>query len=436
MRRYFAIFVLSLMVLSFFTTESFAAPEEYVSWLKDLRSEMIKRGIKAEFFDKVYAEDYYENRPEVLKKDKKMVEFVPVSDEYLNRIVTKDRVVEARKKYKYAKEKYKNFEQSSVVPLNYLVAFWALETNFGKNKGRFNWVKCLTQLSYYGRRKKFFRNELFYALKILQDNDFDYTKILSSWDGGVGNFQFMPSTYAHFAVDYNNNGKIDLWEEEEDSFASAVNYLKKEGWQKDKIWGTRVELPWNFDYGKTGKKHKQSAKKWQEAGISVKIPNNMADEEAYILVPEGRRGNAYMVFKNFDVITRWNHSLNYALSVGILADYIASEDAWKKVESGALQPTRDEIKKLQNLYNRTFNKKIAEDGRVGLQTREAIKELQKKYKLPTDGYPDWRLMKRVNSEREYKNFVPVPPKQNSNNQYFSALRDKKNNVVSQKIKDE
>ena len=401
--------------LLFFSKACFAAPEEYTLWLQNLRKEMIEKGIKAEFFDKVYAADYYENQPEVIKKDKKMVEFVPISDEYLNKIVTKDRVIEARKKYKYAKEKHIKIEDNSVVPLNYLVAFWAVETNFGQNKGRFNWIKCLTQLSYYGRRKKFFRNELFYALKILQDNDFDHTKILSSWDGGVGNFQFMPSTYAHFAIDYNNNGKIDLWNEEEDSFASAANYLKKEGWQKGKIWGKKVDLPWNFDYAKSGKKYKQTAQKWQENGIKIKIPENMLNDEAYILIPEGRRGNAYMVFKNFDVITRWNHSINYALSVGILADYIASENVWKKVESGALQHSRDDIKRLQNLYNRTFNKKIIEDGKVGPQTREAIKELQRKYKLPQDGYPDWRLIKRVNNEKEYRNFVPLPPKRNGYN---------------------
>ena len=403
-----------LILLSFFmlfiSTASVAAPEEYSFWLQNLRHDMIARGIKAEFFDKVFSVDYYDEQPEVIIKDKKMVEFVPISDEYLNKIVTKVRVAKARERYKYASKNYAKLAEDSVVPLNYLVALWAVETNFGQNKGSFNWIKCLTQLSYYGRRKKFFRNELFYALKILQDNDFDHTKILSSWDGGVGNFQFMPSTYAHFAVDYNNNGKIDLWNEEDDSFASAANYLKKEGWQKDKIWGVVADLPWNFDYDRTGKNYKQPAKKWQEEGVSVKLPDNMVDDDAYILVPEGRRGNAYMVFKNFDVITRWNHSLNYALSVGVLADYILSENDWQKVESGALQHTRDDIKRVQNLYNRLFHKKIAEDGKVGPDTREAIKELQKKYKLPADGYPDWRLMRRVDNEQEYKNFVPLPPK--------------------------
>lgn len=410
MKKYIAIFILAFVAPLLFSAEVFATPEEYHNWLKELKTEMVGRGIDPKFFDKVYSVDYYEERPEVIQKDKKMVEFVPISNEYLNKIVTKDRVIEARKKYKYAKDKYAKITNNSVVPLNYLVAFWAVETNFGQNKGRFNWIKCLTQLSYYGRRKKFFRNELYYALKILQDNDFDHTQIFSSWDGGVGNFQFMPSTYAHFAIDYNQNGKTDLWNEDEDSFASAENYLKAEGWQKGKIWGVKADLPWNFDYQLTGKKHKQSASKWQESGIKVILPKNMKDDEAYILVPEGRRGNAYMVFKNFDVITRWNHSINYALSVGLLADYIISDNNWQKVQSGALQHTRDDIRKVQNFYNRAFHKKIAEDGKVGPQTREAIKKLQRKYKLPADGYPDWRLMKRVHNEKEYRNFIPMPSK--------------------------
>ena len=415
MSKKFFISVFVFGVLALFAADVSAAPEEYQNWVKELRKEMVTRGIKESFFDKVFAVDYYKEQPEVIKKDKKMVEFAPVSDEYLNKIVTKSRVEQARERYKYAKDKYIEIEKDSVVPINYLVAFWSVETNFGQNKGRFNWIECLTQLSYYGRRKNFFRNELYYALKVLQDNNFDHTKILSSWDGGVGNFQFMPSTYAHFAIDYNGNGKADLWNEEDDAFASASNYLKAAGWKKNKIWGAKAELPWNFDYNRTGKKHKQKAEQWIKEGVEVKLPDNMLQDDAYILVPEGRRGNAYVVFNNFDVITRWNHSLNYALSVGILSDYILSDNPWQKVESGALQHKREDVAKMQHLYNRIFHKNIAEDGKIGPQTREAIKELQKKYKLPADGYPDWRLMRRVYYEKEYKNFVPIPPKQKSMN---------------------
>ena len=400
------IFIRCLFFCLFSSAVFAAPPQEYTDWVAALRVEMIENGVSGEFFDKVFSVDYYEERPVVLQKDKKMVEFAPTSFEYLNRIVTKERAEEAKEQYQKARQE---FAKDDVVPLKYIIAFWSVETSFGRNKGRFNWIKCLVQLSYYGRRKKFFRKELIAAVKILQDNGISHEEAKSSWDGGVGNFQFMPTTYAHYAVDYNQNGKIDLWNEEGDSFASAINYLKAAGWQKGKIWGREVELPWNFDYRNTGKKHKQTLKTWIEQGVKANFPKNMMDDEGYIFLPEGRRGKAYLVFKNFDVIMRWNHSSNYALSVGILADYASSNAKWKKIETSVFPLTRDDIAKVQHFYNLVFHKKIHEDGRIGPQTREAVKQLQQKYELPQDGYPDWSLMKIVlNKQKAAK--VPLPPR--------------------------
>ncbi len=401
-------FIFFLLLIFCCSVKLFAAPVEYENWLKNLRKEMISSGIKAEFFDRVYAVDYYESRPEVLKKDKAMQEFLPTSYEYLNRIVTKERVNAARKKYEYAKKQYNNME--TVVPLHYLVAFWSLETNFGKNKGNFNLIKSLTMLAFYGRRTDYFRKELYYALKIIQDNNLDFKEVKSSWDGGIGHFQFMPSTYNNFAVDYDNNGKIDLWNDEADAFASANKYLIYEGWQKDKIWGTEVEIPWNFDYANSGNKNKKTYAEWQKLGIKANIPESMKNDESYLFLPEGNRGIAYLVFKNFEVITRWNHSSNYALSVGILADYIISDKKWQEIDTFVYKNTKEDIKNIQNAYNRVFKKQIRLDGRLGPETRHAVQSLQKKYKLSADGYPDWNLLKRIKNRKKYENYRPLPPK--------------------------
>ena len=200
------------------------APEEYLDWLDDLKEEMIDRGISKKTIKKVYAEDYYHPEPEVVKIDRNQTEFVLTFTDYANRVVTAKRVAEARTKYKELYPLFKDLEGKYGVPFNYLVAFWAMESNFGRNFGNYQVVDALTVLSYDRRRPKFFREELYQALKIIDDWEIDHTKMEGSWAGAMGHFQFMPSTFNAYAVDYNGDGKIDIWHSFEDAAASAANY--------------------------------------------------------------------------------------------------------------------------------------------------------------------------------------------------------------------
>ena len=397
-----------------FATEN--VPEEYVLWLSDLRKDMKKRGVSDELLQKIYANpaDFYEKKPEVVAKDRSQTEFVLSSSEYLTKVVNKQRVEAARKKYKElaADKNYRRIEKKYGVPLNYLVAFWGVETNFGEHIGNYNWIKSLTQLAYDKRRAKFFRDELYYALKILQKNKLEYQNVKSSWAGAVGHFQFMPSTYWHYAVDYDGDDAINLQNSRLDAFASAGNYLKKSGWKKDTPWGVQVDLPWNFDYNLVGREHIRKIKYWKQSGIKTNLPADMSGEKAYIVLPEGRRGNAYMVMQNFDVIMKWNRSVNYALAVGLLADYVASDKPWEAVENEVYQITRADIKKIQKFYNKHWKQNLSVDGKIGAKTAAAIKKMQNEYKLPADGYPDYRFMKRVNAGVTTQKHLPaMPPKQ-------------------------
>ena len=291
-----------------------------------------------------------------------------------------------------------------------------METNFGEHTGNYNWIKSLTQLAYDKRRAKFFRDELYYALKILQKNKLEYQNVKSSWAGAVGHFQFMPSTYWHYAVDYDDDDAINLQNSRLDAFASAGNYLKKSGWKKDTPWGVQVDLPWNFDYNLVGREHIRKIKYWKQSGIKTNLPADMSGEKAYIVLPEGRRGNAYMVMQNFDVIMKWNRSVNYALAVGLLADYVASDKPWEAVENEIYQITRADIKKIQKFYNKHWKQNLSVDGKIGAKTAAAIKKMQNEYKLPADGYPDYRFMKRVNAGVTTQKHLPaMPPKQKGRN---------------------
>ncbi len=193
---------------------------------------MVDRGISQKTIDTVYAQDFYHPDPEVVKIDRKQVEFALTSTDYLNRVVNKTRVEQARKRYREVFPLLEPISKKYGVPANYIVAFWAVETNLGSNFGGYNTIDALTTLSYDKRRPAFFRNELYQALKIIDTWNIDFTRMQGSWAGAMGHFQFMPSTFNAYAVDADGDKQIDIWHSFEDAAASAANYLSSIGWQK------------------------------------------------------------------------------------------------------------------------------------------------------------------------------------------------------------
>ncbi len=389
------------------------APKEYLCWLEELKSEMLQKGISKQTLEKVYAQDFYHPAPEVVKIDRKQIEFALTSTDYVNRVVSRRRVEEARKHYQELKSLFDDLEKKYGVPGVYLAAFWGVETNFGQNFGGFNTIASLTMLSYDTRRPKFFRSQLYEALKIIDTWDVDYTRMQGSWAGAMGHFQFMPSTFNAYAVDYTQDGKIDIWHSFEDAAASAANYLSSIGWKQSEPWGIEVSLPWNFDFSQTGRNKNKSVKEWKKLGLKnkdysvIKLDDNI---QGAVITPEGKKGKAYLVFNNFHIIMKWNRSENYALAIGILSDYISSNKEWKPIyKDPATRLRTDDIILLQSFINKLGWFKLEEDGQLGSQTREAIKKVQQAAKLTADGYPDYRLLQKIKNYNPNIGFsVPVP----------------------------
>lgn len=397
------------------STPSQTPPSEYMLWLNNLKQEMVERGISQKTVDEVYKNDYYKPNQKVVKIDRRQNEFVLTSTQYINRVVNQKRVENARKHYKQLYPRLKKISDKYGVQPHYIVAFWGVETNFGQNFGGYEVIDALTTLSYDKRRPKFFKEELYQALKIIDKWQIDHTKMQGSWAGAMGHFQFMPSTFNNYAVDYNGDGHIDIWHSFEDAAASAANYLNQIGWKQNQEWGMPVTLPWNFDFSQSGRKKVKSIKEWKKLGVKtlshkkLSLPDN---EKAAIIVPEGKKGRAYLVLNNFNKIMVWNRSENYALAIGILADYLRTGKSWKPVEENpAVRLRTDDILKIQAFINKLGFGKLDEDGMLGTQTREAIKQVQQKAKLPQDGYPDASLLNKINKYNPEIGFaIPVPPK--------------------------
>ena len=390
-------------------------PKEWTKWLNDLQKEMRQRGISQKTLDVAYkGKNYYHPAPKVVQHDKKQTEFVLTTCAYVNRLVNKERVKAARKQYAFLKKNYKNIEEQYNVPLNYMVAFWGVETNFGQNKGKFNLIDSLTNLSYRNRRADFFKNELYNVLKIMETHNLTGEKIRGSWAGAMGHFQFMPSTYRHYAVDFDGDTVPDIWSSFPDALASAENYLTKLGWKKDEPWGARVQLPWDFELKDAGRKNYKTVAEWKKAGVKTYAGKELPfadDLKAAIMLPDGYKGPAYLVTSNFNRVMIWNHSDTYALAVVLLADYAADENK-KWVPLKATQQytmNNEEILQIQKFYNRYYKKNIKEDGKLGSQTRAAVKALQKSAKLPQDGYPDYRLLQKIQNYSGKVGFATAVP---------------------------
>lgn len=400
---------------SVWAVDKAAVPQEYISWLDNLKQEMTNRGISKKTIKKVFADNYYHPTPEIVKIDRNQTEFVLTFTDYINRVLTEKRVTEARSRYKELRPLFQDMEKKYGVPFNYLIAFWGMESNFGRHFGNYQVIEALTILSYDKRRPKFFREELYQALKIVDKWHIDYTKMEGSWAGAMGHFQFMPSTFNAYAVDYNGDGKIDIWHTFEDAAASAANYLHNAGWKAKEPWGIEVSLPWNFDYALTGRSKIKKISEWSKLGVRTTSNKKLTfdlESEGAIIVPEGKKGKAYLVLHNFGVIMKWNRSENYALAIGLLADYTAGKNKWKAMaKTPAIRVKSEDVLKIQEFINKLGWFKLDEDGQLGTKTREAIQKVQQKAKMPADGYPDYQLLNKINKYNPSIGFtVPVQPR--------------------------
>ena len=374
--------------------------KDWNTWLTALKKEMVASGISKKTVDRAYGKDYFHAiTPEMLKHDKKQTEFVLTSDVYINRLVNKDKVTKARKHYQELQKKYKKLSEEKGVPLNYLVAFWGVETHYGFNKGKYHLIDGLTNLSYKNRRAKFFKKELFHVLKIMDKYDLSGEKMKGSWAGAMGHFQFMPSTYNAYAIDHDGDGIADIWDNFGDAIASAANYLSKLGWKPNEPWGQEVILPANFDYRLVGLKKYKKVHEWKKLGVkgidgkALDLPNDAA---AGIILPDGRHGRAYITLSNFRRIMIWNRSINYALAIVKLAEYAKNNKTFSPLtEKVKHKITSDDILKVQHYANRTIKAGLKEDGRFGPKTEEAVRKLQQKWGLPQDGVPDYILLNKI-----------------------------------------
>jgi len=296
---------------------------DFEQWLADLRAEAARQGIGPATLDRALAG--VQPIPRVVELDRRQPESRQTFRQYLDRTVPSSRVTAGRRLVATHRQLLEEIGARYGVPPSVIVALWGIESDYGRHTGGYGIVPALATLAYEGRRGSFFRQELLAALQILEKEQIGVESFRGSWAGAMGQCQFMPSSFAEFAVDHDGDGRRDIWSSPADVFASTANYLVKAGWETHRTWGRVVVLPGGFDTSLAGLATKKPLGEWQQLGVrrvgGGKLPE-VADVSAALILPDGPGGPAYLVYKNFEVLLAWNRSTYFATAVGLLSDRI------------------------------------------------------------------------------------------------------------------
>jgi len=331
----------------------------------------------------------------VIELDQRQPEFSQSFADYLKLRLTDYHIQTGRKKLSEHKVLFEKLSKQYGIPPQYLVAFWGLETNFGRNKGKMSVLNSLATLACDQRRSKYFTSEIFDLFHLIDNKTVTVKQLAGSWAGAMGHMQFMPSALRKYAIDGDNDGIVDVWQSEADALTSAANYLNSIGWLEKERWGRQVKLPENFAFQKVEFDQFYTLATFKTLGVTRADGTALSDYEidAELVLPAGANGPAFLVYPNFNVIMKWNLSENYALSVGLLANSIQGASALKVSDKNNKNLYKSsELQALQEKLNVMGYDVGKPDGIWGPKSRKAIRLYQLQHGLVADGFPNREVL--------------------------------------------
>jgi lytic murein transglycosylase len=383
------------------------AADAFRAWLEGLWPEAQALGVSRATFDTAFrglTPDL--SLPDLIIPGRKrddsagQAEFTSSAMDYLNPKYLANLAAQGRKFLKQHERSIRRIESATGVDPYIIVAIWGRETAYGQHKLRHDAIRVLATQAYVGRRKEQFRTDLLYALKMLQDG-VPRAKMRSSWAGAIGLTQFMPSEYYTHADDGDGDGKVDLFDSVPDALASAARQLANKGWVKGLRWGYEVRLPVDGDCSLEGPPGARSTDAWVKLGFERAGPKRFRPDElphtAYLMMPSGAYGPAFLATENFQVIRRYNTSDLYALFVGNLADRIAGGGDFHTPSASVAQPRTAQVREIQSRLNELGYPMGVADGKIGSVTRRQVGTYQKKNSLKIDCWPTEAVLSHLRS---------------------------------------
>ena len=300
-----------------------AAEPTWQSWLAEVRQQALNEGIPASLFDQAFA-DIHEPSRQVKGLARSQPEHRLTYARYLNTRADKYRIIMGQRNYKQNQALLDKIGETYAVDPCFIVAFWGMESSYGTYMGNFPVIRSLATLAYESKRKEFFRQELLLALHILKDGQITLPQFKGEWAGASGQCQFLPSSWKKYAVDYDGDGRKDIWTSKPDVFASIANYMKQNGWHAGEPWAIQVKLPAHFDTSLEGKNIVKPVSEWNAMGVRTMTGDSLpySQMQASIVQPNG--GPVFLAFPNYKMIMRYNNSIYYAGAIGYIADKVCN----------------------------------------------------------------------------------------------------------------
>jgi membrane-bound lytic murein transglycosylase B len=382
--------------------------DAFRAYVESLWPDIRAAGISRPTFDRALAEIHVDWR--VLERANYQPEHEFAIGDYLARLASDARIHTGRELLDKHGDVFRNIEAAYGVDRHVLAAIWGIESNFGAGMGEHGVIRALGMLAWKGeRRVPFGKQQLIAALRIVDRGDIEPARMLGSWAGAMGHTQFIPTTYNLHAVDFDKDGRRDIWGSIPDALASTANYLKVSGWRTGFPWGFEVALPAGFDLGLLDRElpmadwARRSVEHASQAYDSRLLPAGPAPRPvsdpawaampATLRLPTGAKGPAFLVTGNFRAILKYNNAISYALAVGHLADRLAGGNSFTQAWPADDRPLRRrEREDLQGFLLAKGYYKGEIDGLIGDQTKAALIAWQRTAGVVPDGYASDRML--------------------------------------------
>ena len=371
----------------------------FEKWLQDFMAEAKAEGIKPATL--ASAAPFLQFDRSIVARDRGQRFFSQGFLDFYGKLANKGREQRAKRQVELHRATFARSEKDYGVPAAVVTAFWALESDFGSGMGNLPVLRSLATLAYDCRRADMFRVELKEALRIIDRGDLKAIDMIGSWAGELGQTQFLPAHYNKHAVDYDGDGRRDLFKSAPDIIASTSNFIVSLGWKRGEPWIEEVRVPANLAWQEADLAIKHPRSKWAAWGVTrvdgKPLPNDALP--ASLVLPMGRHGPALLAYENFDVYLKWNQSLSYAITAAHLAARIDGAPQLSRGKAVVPVLTFEAAKDLQRELIRLGYLQGEADGKLGAATRAAVKKAQLKFGMPADSYPTAELLARLKAGR-------------------------------------